>query len=295
MESHRLLLSCLSMLLLAGCAVSIPTTPLVTSSATPSQTTSPSLSPTITPISISTPTLTYTLEPLSSKKPQTLIFYGDSLLKVGDVNEPGEVGFSIADVLRQNLNPADQILLENYGGRNAKWGYENLKTYILDANPDIVTLWWGMNDLGGCPGIFDRATNSLLQYELDAMLNQHLMYMTFQIRDLVAAGIPVIVMTPMPVRGELPWSHFDENNMLVWENDYYCDFNLGLDQLVQAQRSMVAGFVAKQAPVYLVDTWNIYKDHPNSDKMYMDTVHPGSYGVELIARDWMKIFQSINQ
>ena len=100
--------------------------------------------------------------------------------------------------------------------------------------------------------------------------------MKLQIDAILNTNIPVIVITPMPVLGTLPWSHFDPNNQLVWENDYRCDFNLGLEQLVEAQRKMVADYAAEQKPVYLVDAWQIYKDHPNTDNMYMDIVHPGA-------------------
>ena len=156
-----------------------------------------------------------------------------------------------------------------------------------------MTLWWGLNDLGGCPGIFDRDTNKLLQYELDAMLNLHMTYLKLQIETLLGKNIQVILLTPMPVLGTLPWSHFDPNNELIWENDYRCDFNTGLEQLVKAQRELVNDLAVKDKPVYLVDAWQIYKDHPNTDNMYMDIVHPGSHGAELIAEAWLQVFQSI--
>ena len=69
----------------------------------------------------------------------------------------------------------------------------------------------------------------------------------------------------------------------------------GLEQLVEAQRKMVADYAAEQKPVYLVDAWQIYKDHPNSDNMYMDIVHPGEYGAELIAEGWLQVFQSLKR
>jgi len=47
---------------------------------------------------------------------------------------------------------------------------------------------------------------------------------------------------------------------------------------------MVANYAAEQKPVYLVDAWQIFKDHPNSDNMYMDIVHPGEYGAEIMPR-----------
>ncbi len=33
----------------------------------------------------------------------------------------------------------------------------------------------------------------------------------------------------------------------------------------------------------------------NTDKMYMDIVHPASHGVELIAEEWLRIFRSIKR
>jgi lysophospholipase L1-like esterase len=256
---------------------------------TPSQTPINTFTPTSTPIFPSIPS------PTPTKKTLTLVFYGDSLLKVGDANRAGSVGFSIVDILRTRLNYTDQIITSNHGGRKAKWGYENLDANVLIYKPDVVTIWWGLNDLNGCPGIFDRTTNKLLQYELTAMINDHIHYMKLQIDAILNSNTPVIVITPMPILGTLPWSHFDSKNELVWENNYRCDFNLGLVQLVDAQRKMVANYAADQEPVYLVDVWQVYKDHPKTDNMYMDIVHPGGKAAELIAEEWLQVFQSLER
>ncbi len=295
MKVYQILFAILFGLFLASCADHPAVTPTAKLTNTPSLTLSLTFTPTLTPSLTSTPTLSPTPSLTPTERPLTLVFYGDSVLKVGDVSREGGVGFSIVDVLRPDLNTADQIITSNHGGRKAKWGYENLNANVLAYKPDIVTLWWGLNDLNGCPGIFDRATNKLLQYELTAMINDHLHYMQQQIDALLNAKIPVIVITPMPILGTLPWTHFDKNNNLVWDNNYRCNFNLGLEQLVEAQRKLVASFTAEQKPVYLVDAWQIYKDHPNTDNMYMDIVHPGSQGAELIAEGWLQIFQSVKR
>ena len=213
---------------LVGCAASPSEMPTATLIRTPSL--SPTNAFTPTPTLPSTPTL------YPVRKSLTLLFYGDSVLKVGDVGRQGSVGFSIVDVLRTVITPADQIITSNHGGRNAKWGYENLNANVIVNNPDLVTLWWGMNDLDGCPGIYDPATNILLPYKLTALINDHIKYMQLQIDALLDRNIPVIVITPMPVNGTFPWTHFDANNNLVWEDDHRCDFNAGLGQLVEAQR-----------------------------------------------------------
>jgi lysophospholipase L1-like esterase len=265
-----------------------------TAAAVPSATVtvlSPSPTASLTPVPTSSPTPL----PTSTPKPLTLVFYGDSVLKVGDVSRQGAVGFSIVDDLKPELDPADTVIVQNHGGRKAKWGYENLEKNVLSFDPGLVTLWWGFNDLNGCPGIFDRATNRLVQYELTAMVNEHVQYMQMQIDALLGKNIPVIIITPLPVLGTLPWSHFTTDNQLVWENDHQCDFNLGLEQLVQAQRGMVADYSAQGKPVYLVDAWQIYKNHPDTDKMYMDLVHPASTGAALIAAGWLEVFQSIGK
>jgi lysophospholipase L1-like esterase len=287
MRAHPILVALISMIFFVSCAASPTSIPTVATVSTSSPTPSPTPTRTFIPVPTGTPTPSLT----PTEKPFTLIFYGDSVLRVGDVSRQGEVGYSIVDILRPDLNPADQIITSNHGGRKAQWGYENLDKNILIYNPDVVTLWWGMNDLGGCPGIFDRDSNKILQYELDAMLALHLKYMKLQINALLEKNIPVIVLTPIPILGTLPWSHFGPDNELVWENDYRCDFNAGLEQVVKGQRKLVVDYSAEHKPVRLVDAWQIYKDHPNSDNMYMDIVHPGSYGATLIAEGWLQVFR----
>jgi lysophospholipase L1-like esterase len=285
MKFYQTLFEAISISFLVGCAASPSVMPTATLIKTPTLSTTKTFTP--------TPTIPSTPTRFPARKSLTLLFYGDSVLKVGDASKQGSVGFSIVDVLRTVITPADQFITANHGGRTAKWGYENLNANVLVNNPDLVTLWWGMNDLDGCPGIYDPATNILLPDNLTALINDHINYMQLQIDALLERNIPVIVITPMPVNGTFPWTHFDANNNLVWEDDHRCDFNAGLGQLVEAQRKMVAGYAAMQKPVYLVDAWQIYKDHPNSDNMYMDIVHPGAYGAEIIAQGWLQVYQSI--
>ena len=289
MKFLQTLIAAVFILYLASCAVAPSEIPAPTQGTTPS----PSSAITLSASSTATIPPTPTLPP--PEKPLTLVFYGDSILKVGDAGRSGSVGFSIVDALRTKLNSADQIITSNHGGRKAKWGYENLDANTLVYKPDLVTVWWGINDLNGCPGIFDRATNKLVPYELSALINEHIHYMELQIEAILKTNSPVIIITPMPVLGTLPWSHLDPNNELVWENNSRCNFDLGLEQLVEAQRKMVAGYRTGQKPVYLVDAWQIYKDHPNTDNMYMDIIHPGAQGAELIAEEWLQVFQSINR
>ncbi len=98
----------------------------------------PTLSPEVTPTEtiISAPTETPTEVPTPSptfRKPLTLIFYGDSSLKVGEVGREG-VGFSFVDYLPSMLDSNDILITANYGGKTAKWAYENIQKAVLSLH-----------------------------------------------------------------------------------------------------------------------------------------------------------------
>lgn len=255
--------------------------------------------PTVIPTAFPTPTSSPSPTSLPSLTPseiprRTYVFYGDSSLAVGDAGDGKKhVGFSFVTNLGPMLAPSNTLITANYGGHTAQWGYEHLEEAVISHQPNVVTLWWGINDLDGCPGVFDRDTNKLLEYKVQALTEIHIQYLKLQIDTLLSHGIPVYLMTPLPVQmGQLPWTHLDENNNLVWEVNHWCNFNSALFSLVQAQRVLAAQYAAKGQNVYLVDVWQLYMDHPDTDKMYMDVVHPASNGAQLIAEAWLKVFEA---
>jgi hypothetical protein len=267
--------------ILAGCTKTPEIQPTSTHTPTHTATTTSTLTRTAT--TVPTPT---------EQEPLTLVFYGDSALKVGEVGNQGESGFSFVDNLRPELDPDYHLITANYGGKTARWAYENIEQTVLSFDPDVVTLEWGWDDLYGCPGIFDRDTNSLVEYKLLAWIHDHIKYLELQIDVLLDRGIAVFVVTPLPTNGDLPWTHLGPDNKLIYEYDYRCKYNIGIGRLAEAQRQLVMEYSIEQKPVYLVDAWQIYMDNPNAEKMYtMDIMHPGSHGVELIAEGWLQSFR----
>ena len=132
--------------------------------------------PTISPTNTSTITPTITPTSLSFS---TLVFYGDSSLAIGEAGDGVEhVGYSFVTNLRELIDPIYTLITANYGGRTAKWAYENLEDKVFSYEPDLLTLWWGLNDLGGCPGFFDRETNRLLNDKLNIIINDHIASMS---------------------------------------------------------------------------------------------------------------------
>jgi GDSL-like Lipase/Acylhydrolase len=281
LKSSRAIKSFFIILILTGC--------------TQSQNIQPSISPATTPSAtkISTPTKTQTAIPTpssTSRKPLTLVFYGDSSLKVGEVGREG-VGFSFVDYLPAELDSNDILITANYGGKTAKWAFENIQRAVLSYNPNVVTLEWGWDDLYGCGGIFDRDANSLIEYRLGVLLNDHIKYLKLQIDTLLEKGIFVFVVTPLPTLGDLLWSHLGPNNEVIYEEDRGCKYNMGMEKIVEAQRQLVRDYSSEQKPVFLVDAWQIYRDNPYAEKMYMDNMHPASHGAELIAEGWLRAFK----
>jgi lysophospholipase L1-like esterase len=251
------------------------------------------LAPTLSPTATSAPptsTPTQTLTPAPTRKwPLVMVFYGDSLLKIGEVGREGKSGYSFVDNLRSTLAPTHTLITANYGGRGAKWAYENWEQDVLPYHPDLVTIWWGFNDLQGCGGFFDEQTDALIPANLQGRVDENIRYLRMQIDALLEKKIAVFVMTAAPITGYLPWSHLDPNMNLVWDYSHRCNYNLGLKQLADSQRTLISAYSGQA--VFLVDAWQIYMDHQADYDMYVDIMHPGTKGAQLLADGWLAVFR----
>jgi hypothetical protein len=156
---------------LADCAVPPASTPAqlpVDSAAIATPATSTTAQPTSTRSSTLTSAAT-------QKWPLTLVFFRDSFfVKVREVGRDAKYGLSFVDNLRERLDTGYNLITANYGGRNAKWTFENIRSTGLSFLPDFVTLWWGFNDLLGCGGFFDRKINKGIPENLDNLVERHI-------------------------------------------------------------------------------------------------------------------------
>jgi lysophospholipase L1-like esterase len=271
-----------------GC---VPATP--SASPAPTATPVPSRTPTSSSTATFVPTATDTGTPTTTatqKWPLTIVFYGDSMLKLGEAGQPANNSYSFVDDLRAKLDPAYQLITSNHGGRDAEWGADNIGEYALAFDPDSVTLWWGFNDLLGCGGFFDRSTNKLIQTNLDRLIEHHIANLRRQVDTLLGNGLSVIVLTAIPVDGGLPWTHKDEKGEVVWEWSHRCDFNTGLEQLAAAQRLLIGGYIDQGFSIHLMDAWQLYLDHQGENGMYLDMMHPGIRAAMLLSEEWIRVF-----
>lgn len=93
------------------------------------------------------------LNKLKNNQPTKICFYGDSITVGGNGSgflgiEPHMPGFPVlvTESLKK-LYKNDQIVLANHakGGETSAWGIKNINL-VIDENPDLVVLCWGMND-----------------------------------------------------------------------------------------------------------------------------------------------------
>jgi lysophospholipase L1-like esterase len=278
--------------MLTGCAGSPRSAPASSSTASPAAPAAPTGTP-APPTATATATATSTSSPTPTatrKWPLTIVFYGDSLLKIGEVGREAKWSYSFVDDLQEKLDPAYALITANYGGRDAAWGAENLEADVLAYRPDSVTLWWGFNDLLGCGGFFSRKTNKVIPENLENLVQRHIQGLRKQVDLLLEEGSSVMLLTSIPVDGKLPWTHFDEDNRLVWEWDYQCDYNIGLERLASEQRAMVEQYAAEGKGVFLVDLWQLFLENGKTAGMYLDLMHPGPVGADRIADEWIRVF-----
>ena len=276
--------------LAAGCASPSPVTPELLPTATLTETDTPTATP---PPPTSTPSPSATISPtptVTRKWPLTIVFYGDSMVDIGEVGNEAEYSFSFVDDLREMLDPAYNLITANYGGRTTTWAVANLNSAVLYHHPDSVTLWWGFNDLQGCAGFFNRKTNKIIPENLQTLVDRHVRNLRWQVDTLLENGKSVVILTTMPMNGKLSWTHFDENGKLIREWNHVCDFNIGLERLANEQRALVEAYAVDGKSVFLVDAWRIFTEFADSQGMYLDRIHPGFIGANLIAREWIKVF-----
>jgi hypothetical protein len=63
-----------------------------------------------------------------------------------------------------------------------------------------------------------------------------------------------------------------------------------LELMVLAQRDSAAQYQPTRACLRYVCR-QLYMENPDGDKMYMDLIHPGSAGAQLVADRWLEVFE----
>ena len=115
-------------------------------------------------------------------KNKTVIAFGDSLTALGN---PTYVGY-LSDLL------GIEVINAGVGGNMTSHGKARFQKDVLDKNPDVVLLCFGMNDQA-CSLPSGQSWTSIETYRID---------MSYFITELQKIGCDVILITPNPVCDE---------------------------------------------------------------------------------------------
>ncbi len=207
-----------------------------------------------------------------AQEPKTLVAFGDSTTaKRGDLKI---YAGSLQRELTQQGLPI-RVVNAGVGGHNTDHARARFAADVLDHNPDIVVIQFGINDAAVDVWKDPPANKSRVSLERYVENLRHF------VSTLKARKVQVILMTPNPLRwtpkmremyGKPPYLPGEPNG-----------FNIKLQEYAEAVRRM-----AKSEDVPLIDVYHGFEDyaktHGNSvDDLLLDGIHPNERGHRLVA------------
>ena len=197
----------------------------------------------------------------------TTLAFGDSTTAPRTVdNQPLTV---YCDLLRAELPDrglVGPVINAGVGGNTTADAMARFQTDVLDRDPDIVVMQFGINDCR----IYDGNTEprvSLATYKSN---------MTTMTQQLKAAGKKVVLMTPNP----LYWS---ERIHDLWN---YTEEEVAASDPVNEYAEAVRQ-IASAEDVPLVDIYNLFKQQEDYQSLLLDDIHPNAEGHRLVANALM--------
>jgi lysophospholipase L1-like esterase len=211
-----------------------------------------------------------------SAKPLVIVAFGDS------TTAPRGPLRTFSVLLQEEMGREEQqvvVINAGIGGHNTDQGRERFARDVLGNKPDVVTIWFGLND--AAVDVWKGATEPRLA---KARYEENLRYF---VRALRSAGAKPILMTPNPsawtaelkkLYGKPPLNPNDPDGYNV----------------VVSQYAAVVRTVAESEKVPLVDVYRIFEDYAGPDKdrlhnLLLDGMHPNDRGHRIIADCLMRI------
>lgn len=202
-----------------------------------------------------------------------IITFGDSTTAL----RPG-IDMTYSDLLRKELPKygiSGNIINKGIPGNTTNDAMARFHTDVLDQNPDLVIIQFGINDSAYDVWKEPPAT------EPRVSLSTYVVNITSMVHQIKIAGAEVILMTPNPLR----WS--ETTLGLYGKNPYDINnpwgFNVILSDYAQAIRDIAA---AENIPLIDVQSAFIaYDDATNQsvDDLLLDGMHPNNTGHRIVA------------
>jgi lysophospholipase L1-like esterase len=217
--------------------------------------------------------------PGNEKRSVTVVLFGES------TTAPRNGVRIFGDILSGELpdfGMEPTILNEGRGGENTDQARARFKSAVLDHQPDIVTIYYGLND--AAVDVFDSATEPRVSLE---RFTENLRYFIAEIRN--QGGVPILL-TPNP----MSWT--TDQVRLYGKSPYKVDEPDGHNVIVRDYVAAVRTLAANEA-VPIVDVFKIlhnYADAHSFDAILLDGVHPNDLGHRMIADALLTVIPSIH-
>lgn len=208
---------------------------------------------------------------ISLMKPETvrIVAFGDSITNaVGHFDVTDETSFRgrLAEQLHQNLKKPVEIINAGVNGDITPWALKRFKRDVASHRPDLVTIFFGVNDAG----FYRPQTDSFADTprvdsdEFTSCLKQ----IVERVQALPASAI---LLTPLPM------------NHHYWGVHHPQYVENGLNFLVERYAQRVRD-VAAEFSVPLVDMYAYFSSHPETKDLIPDGIHPNGEGHRMIAQ-----------
>jgi lysophospholipase L1-like esterase len=204
----------------------------------------------------------------------TIVAFGDSTTEEDPVRVEGDVYSQILEKELPTYGITGMIVNAGIPSNTSLQGYNRLQSDVLDYNPDLVIVQFGINDAAVDVWKNPPAT------EPRVSLNDYIHNMTNIVQDIKATGSKVILMTPNPCRWtEILLTYYGYE---PYDPEDPMGFNVMLTDYAQAVRDLA---VSEDVP--LVDVYSSFVAYndvvgQSMDDLLADGMHPNYLGHEII-------------
>ena len=161
------------------------------------------------------------------------------------------------------------------GSNTTEMARQRFERDVLDHNPDLVIIWFGLND--SAVDVWDNPPATKTRVS-KGRYEENLRYF---VQTLAARGVKVILMTPNPLR----W--VEETLELYGQAPYLPDDPNGFNVIVPEYAEIVRK-IASDKQIPLIDAFEAFEqygatDGQSVDDLLLDGMHPNDKGQHLVA------------
>jgi lysophospholipase L1-like esterase len=218
--------------------------------------------------------------PMLAPGQYTIVAFGDSITASRDV--AGTALTVYADILRTELpnhGITGTVQNKGVGGNTTADARQRFQADVLDPNPDLVIMMFGMNDSAidvwnDPPAAQPRVSPADFAGNLTAM-----------VRILKDRGVQAILVSPnprrwhaetLPLYGKPPYDPKDPNGFNLLHDEY-------AREVCRVAREQEAG---------LIDAYGLFRKYGRFEALLLDGVHLNDAGQRLVAEALIKVITS---